>query len=195
MKYAIVETGYRPSIYTATAITDELGISGRSVYIGSYFITFCGLVLSLHIYESEDDLFGSGETADILIMPEISLVSQFGRSVVEDYLHRLMNSMIPGTRRSNAYRFNDYSVDDRSRYTYRLDNDITKDLCGTILGGYIDLFSTMLLMTAFESKFYISDVYMIGKRGVCKATVTNSTFLDSLCIEAMFVQDTAVLES
>ena len=197
MRFAIVETGFRPGMYVPSVLCDHLGISSESVWQGSYYIDMAGTLLTLHVYESTSVMFIDYEKteAEVFIITDMLLLSDIGRSIITTYIGKLMQSMEPNSRRSPLYRFHDYAVEDLARYTFRLENDVTKEISGMTMAGYVDLFTTSLLMTNRESKFYISEAREVGKHRVAIASVTYSTYLEALCAEMMYARDVTEREA
>lgn len=197
MRFAIVETGYRPGMYVPSVLCDHLMISSESVWQGSYFIDMAGTLLTLHVYESTSVLFTDYQRADaeVFILTDMVILSDLGRTMISTYIGKMMDSMQPGTRRSPHYRFHDYEIGDLSRYTFRFENDITKDITGMALAGYIDLFTTGLLMTNRESKFFLSEARELGNHRVAIASISYSTYLEALSAEMMYARDVTERET
>lgn len=197
MRFAIVETGFKPSLYNPTMICDLIGVSTGAVYQGSFITRQCGCLLTLHVYEGDTDIFNNGEEmeAEVLVLTDMVVLSDVGRAMIPQYIYRLMSTMRPGSRHSNKYRFVDYYINDITRYTFRLENDVTKEIEGHPVAGYIDLFTTSLLMTSKESKFFLSEAKSVGKYKLCTATFSHSTYLESLAAEMLYSRDVTQMDA
>lgn len=184
-------------MYVPSVLCDHLGIGSDSVWRGSYFINMAGVLLTLHVYESTSPVFIDYERADaeVFILTEMLLLSDIGRTVITNYIGKLMRSMAPNSRKSPLYRFHDYAMGDLSRYTFRLENDVTKEITGMITAGYVDMFTTSLLMTNQESHFFLSEARQIDKYRVAIASVSHSTYLEALCAEMMYASDVTEREA
>jgi hypothetical protein len=184
-------------MYVPTVLCDHLGVGSDSLWQGTYFINMAGVLLTLHVYESISPVFLDYERAEaeVFILTDMVVLTDGGRAVITSYITRMMQSMPPGSRRSPHYRFHDYAVGDMSRYTFRLENDITKGIAGMTIAGYTDLFTTSLLMTNQESKFFLSEAREIGNHRVSVASVTHSTYLEALCAEMMYARDVTEREA
>lgn len=197
MRFAIVETGFKPGMYVPSVLCDHLMISSESVWQGSYFIDMAGVLLTLHVYESTSDMFTDYQRTDseVFILTDMVILSDLGRTMISTYIGKMMGSMQPGTRRSPLYRFHDYAVGDFARYTFRLENDITKDIAGMSIAGYVDLFTTSLLMTNQDSKFFLSEAREVGNYRIAIAAISHSTYLEALTAEMLYARDVTEREA
>lgn len=184
-------------MYVPTVLCDHLGVSNDSLWQGSYFINMAGVLLTLHVYESTSPIFIDYERneAEVFILTDMLVLTDVGRTVISSYIGRMMQTMAPNSRKSPHYRFHDYALGDMARYTFRLENDITKEINGMTIAGYTDLFTTSLLMTNRESKFFLSESREVGNHRVAVASITNSTYLEALCSEMMFARDVTEREA
>lgn len=184
-------------MYVPSVLCDHLGISSDSVWQGSYFIDMAGVLLTLHVYESTSVMFIDYEKAEaeVFILTDMVVLTDLGRTMITAYIGKMMQSMTPNSRRSPLYRFHDYAIGDLERYTFRFENDVTKDIAGMTIAGYVDMFTTSLLMTNQESKFFLSEAREVGNHRVVIASISHSTYLEALAAEMMYARDVTVREA
>lgn len=197
MRFAIVETGYKPGLYTPTVICDEIGIGGDCTHHGSYSIVMSGTLITIHVYTSDSHVFNEyvEMDAEVFVLTDTLVISDLGRSLITNYIRKMMATMLPNSRLSPMYRFKDYYIGDLTRYTFRFENDVTKDMVGLTTAGYVDMLAMALLISARETKLFLSEPRTIGRNRVCIATVVCSTYLEALCAEMMYAQDVLTMEA